>query len=162
MRLVFLTEFDDRVDVERADRAQVDDLGLDAVLRQRLGGLQRLATMSEKATIVTWLPGRTIRALPIGTMKSGSSGTGTRWPYSSSFSRKMTGFGSRIADLSRPFASAADHGRDDLEAGHMRVPAGIALRVLRRDARGDAVGAAEDDRAAHLAARHVAASWPPS
>ena len=38
----------------------------------------------------------------------------------------------------------------------MRVPARIALRMLGGDPRGDAVGAAEDDRAAHLAARHIA------
>src|SRR5579864_7906352 len=38
----------------------------------------------------------------------------------------------------------------------MRVPAGVALRMLRRDTRGDAVGTAEDDRRMHLAARHVA------
>ncbi len=37
----------------------------------------------------------------------------------------------------------------------MGVPAGVALAVLCGDARGGAVGAAEHDRAAHLAARHV-------
>jgi hypothetical protein len=34
-----------------------------------------------------------------------------------SFSRKMIGFGSRIADLSRPLASAADHGETTLRPG---------------------------------------------
>ena len=38
----------------------------------------------------------------------------------------------------------------------MRIPAGIALRMLGGDPRGDAVRPAEDDRAAHLAAGHVA------
>jgi len=37
----------------------------------------------------------------------------------------------------------------------VRVPAGIALAVLGGDARGRTIGAAEHDRAAHLAARHV-------
>src|SRR5262245_45712076 len=37
----------------------------------------------------------------------------------------------------------------------MAVPAGVALRVLRGDARRSAVRAAEYDRAAHLAAGHV-------
>ena len=38
----------------------------------------------------------------------------------------------------------------------MRIPACIALRMLRRDPRGDAVRPAKDDGAAHLATRHVA------
>ena len=37
----------------------------------------------------------------------------------------------------------------------MRVPGRIVLAVLGGDARGGAVRAAEHDRAAHLAARHV-------
>ena len=37
----------------------------------------------------------------------------------------------------------------------MAVPGRIVLAVLRADARGNAVGAAEDDRRVHLAARHV-------
>src|SRR6516225_1606537 len=45
---------------------------------------------------------------------------------------------------------------DHLETRAMRIPARIALGMLCGDARGDAVWPAEDDRAAHLAARHVA------
>ncbi len=45
--------------------------------------------------------------------------------------------------------------RDHLQPRHMRVPTCVALRVLRADPRRRAVGAAEHDRAAHLAARHV-------
>jgi hypothetical protein len=54
----------------------------------------------------------------------------------------MTGFGSRIADFSRTPYGRPGIGCDDLEPGHLRVPACIALRMLRRDARGDAVRAA--------------------
>jgi hypothetical protein len=36
--------------------------------------------MIEKAVIVTSLPARSILALPIGRMKSGSSGTSNDWP----------------------------------------------------------------------------------
>ena len=41
-RLVFLHRRDDGFEVERAQRAQVDHLGLDAFLGQLLGGLQRI------------------------------------------------------------------------------------------------------------------------
>ncbi|KIU01394.1 hypothetical protein QU38_01860, partial [Staphylococcus aureus] len=40
-------------------------------------------------------------------------------------------------------------------AGDAGVPRAIVLRVLRRNARGGAVGPAEHDRATHLAAGHV-------
>ena len=45
--------------------------------------------------------------------------------------------------------------RHHLQPRHMRIPARVALRVLRGDARCRAVRAAEHDRAAHLAARHI-------
>src|SRR4029079_7321055 len=60
--------------------------------------------------IVTSLPARAIFALPIGSTKSSSFGTADEWPYRISFSRKITGFGSRIAAFSSPFASAAVDG----------------------------------------------------
>ena len=74
-------------------------------------------TMRENAVMVTASPGRTILALPIGTIQSGSVGTWKLWPYSTSFSRKMTGLGSRIAALSRPLASAADQGETTFKPG---------------------------------------------
>ena len=68
----------------------------------------------------------------------------------------MTGLGSRIAALSRPLASAADQGATHLQArAHARTSSRSTASAARADARGGAVGAAEDDRAAHLAARHV-------
>src|ERR1700746_2092212 len=45
---------------------------------------------------------------------------------------------------------------DHLETWTMRVPARITLRMLRCDACGRAVWSAENNRAAHLAARHIA------
>ena len=63
-----------------------------------------------------------------------------------------------IADrrVQEPLVVGAGIGRHDLEPGDMRVPAGIALRMLRGDPGGDAVRAAEHDRRRHLAARHIA------
>ena len=73
MRLVFFTELTTVSMSSGRMRAQVDDLRLDALGRQLLGRLQApCPTMSEKAAMVTSLPGRTILALPIGTMNSGS------------------------------------------------------------------------------------------
>src|SRR3546814_3050919 len=46
-------------------------------------------------------------------------------------------------------------GRDHDQTRHARIPGRVVLAVLRRDARRGAVGAAEHDRTAHLAARHV-------
>ena len=58
--------------------------------------------------MVTSDPGRMTEALPNGTTKSGSVGTSNDRPYRISFSRKITGFGSRMALFKRPFASAAE------------------------------------------------------
>ena len=46
-------------------------------------------------------------------------------------------------------------GREDEEAGAVGIPGGIVLAVLGADAGGGAIGAAEDDGAAHLAAGHI-------
>ena len=69
--------------------------------------------------------------------------------------RKITGFGSRIAALSRPLASAAEYGAITFRPGMCAYQGGIVLAVLRADAGGRTVGAAEHDGAAHLAAGHV-------
>ena len=63
----------------------------------------------------------------------------------------------RVADrgLQQALGVGGVVGRDHLQARHVGVPAGIVLAVLGRDARGRAVGAAEHDRAVHLAAGHV-------
>ena len=76
-----------------------------------------LPTISAKAVMVTCLPGRSIFARPIGKTKSSPSGTSELWPYMISFSRKITGLGSRIAAFSKPLASAAFHGATTLRPG---------------------------------------------
>ena len=106
-------------------------------------------------TIVTSSPGRTILALPIGTSQSSMLRHLAFAAIEHFVFEDEDGVG--IAD--RGFQQALGIGRvrggDDLEAGDVGIPGGIALRVLGCDAGGCAVGAAEDDRAAHLAARHV-------
>ena len=74
-------------------------------------------TMIEKATMVTCEPARSIFALPMGRMKSSSSGQSKVWPYRISFSRNTTGLGSRIDARSRPLASADDQGATTFSPG---------------------------------------------
>ena len=73
--------------------------------------------MMLNATSVTWEPARSIFALPIGRMKSSSTGQSKVWPYRISFSSTITGFGSRIAARSSPLASADDHGETTFNPG---------------------------------------------
>ena len=60
-----------------------------------------------------------------------------------------------MADLSRPFGVGRGVGHHHLEAGNLRIPSGVILAVLSADARRRAIGPAEHDGAAHLAAGHV-------
>ncbi|MCY1227703.1 hypothetical protein D9M72_399890 [compost metagenome] len=63
----------------------------------------------------------------------------------------------RVADrgLQQTLGVGCRIGHDDLEAGDMAVPVGIALRVLGSHAGSGTARAAEDDRRAHLATGHV-------
>ena len=74
-RLVFWTEAITVVGVHRPERAQVDDLGRNPLLGELLGGLQRVGHADAEADDRQVGPSRAIRALPIGTVKSSSSGT---------------------------------------------------------------------------------------
>ena len=67
----------------------------------------------------------------------------------------MTGFGIADRGLEQALGVGRRVGHDHLQARDMAVPGGIVLAVLGGDARGRTVRAAEDDRRAHLAARHV-------
>src|SRR4051794_19028430 len=71
----------------------------------------------DQATMVTFVPRRTTLAFPIGKTKSSSLGTGWDVPYKISFSRNITGLGSRIAAFKRPLASAAEYGATTLRPG---------------------------------------------
>jgi hypothetical protein len=60
----------------------------------------------------------------------------------------------RVADggLEQAFRVSRCVRHHDLEAGHVRVPGGVVVAVLRAHARRGAVRAAEHDRRTHLAA----------
>ena len=67
--------------------------------------------------MVRSLPSRLTLALPMGTRYSSSSGISSFLAYSSLCSKTTTGSGSRIADLMRPLASAAEQGATTFRPG---------------------------------------------
>src|SRR3546814_3659800 len=68
-------------------------------------------------TIVTSDPARLMSALPIGIRKSSSTGTSSRLLHRLISSNISTGSSSRIADLSKPFASVAVAGATTFRPG---------------------------------------------
>ena len=58
----------DRVAIERRERPQIDDLGLDPFLRQRLGGVERDVHHRAEGDDGHVAAGAATIALPIGTM----------------------------------------------------------------------------------------------
>ena len=74
-------------------------------------------TIIENAIIVTSEPSFSTLAFPIGNKKSSLSGQLKDWPYITSFSRKITGSGSLIADFNNPLASLLDHGETTFKPG---------------------------------------------
>ena len=66
-RLVFFTELDNRLDIQRTQASQIDQLGVDTFRRELSAASMIVPTQIEWATNVTWLPCLTMRALPMGT-----------------------------------------------------------------------------------------------
>src|SRR3546814_11825491 len=69
---------------------------------------------------------------------------------------RISDWSSDVCSSDLPFRVGRRPGRDHLEPGDMAVPACEALGMLSGDPRRGAVGPPKDDRAAHLAAGHVA------
>ena len=146
---------DDGVGVHRAQRAQVDHLGLDAFLGQFVGGLQRV--------------GHAVRPGDDGDVTAGAHDPrlADRDHVIVEF-RHLAGMAVQhfvfeedhrigIADrgLQQALVVGGRKRRDHLQAGDLRIPGRVILAVLGGDAGGGAVRPAEHDRAAHLAAGHV-------
>ena len=80
-RPVFFTDSTIGLGVHRAERAQVDHLGLDALLGEFFGGLERVGHAHRPGDDGDVLARRARScALPIGSTKSSSFGTGNDWP----------------------------------------------------------------------------------
>ena len=145
----------DRVDIERPDCAQVDHFGLDAVLGQLVGRLERLGDHDRECHDgdVGAL------ALDLGLADRQHEIIVVRQLETVAVEQLVLQEDDRVGIADRRLQQALGVlGRprcDHLEAGDMAVPARIALGVLGRDPRGGTVGAAEHDWAVDLATRHV-------
>ena len=85
--------------------------------------------------------------------QSSCSGTSKLWPYITSFSRKITGFGSRIAAFNKPLASA-DQGETTFKPGQCAYQLALIVNAGSHSA-GSPVRPAKHNRTAHLPTRHV-------
>ena len=152
-RPVFITDLDDRLRIHGADRAQIDDFGLDSFLFEFGGGLQRIGHADR--------PGDD-RDIPAHTRNPRLADRHQEIVELRHFERMAVenfvfeeNHRIGIADraLQKPLGIGGRIRRDDLEAGDLRVPGGEILRVLRRDARRRPVGAAKHDLRQPI--------WPP-
>ena len=90
--------------------------------------------------MVTSLPARAIRALPIGTTKSSSFGTGEGLAVENFVLKEDHRVGIADRRLQQALGVGRGVGRDHLQARDVRVPGGIVLAVLGGDARGAPFG----------------------
>ena len=154
-RLVRSTESSTVRHVQRDQAAQVDDLQLDALGGQVVGGGQRQRHGRGQrhhgdvgARRARPAPGRAVRRGPAARPRPCCANR----PLCS---KNTTGSSLRIADAIRPTTSAGVDGRHDLQAGHGERPVLHGLRVLGAEAEAAAVGGADHQRHGHLAAGHV-------
>jgi len=152
MRLVFFDRSGDGIGVERPQAAQIDDFRRNPRFLAFLGGLQRQFDHARKRG------DRHVVAGPRDARPAdrheifGIVGHGKALAVNQLVFEKDDRV--RVADrrFQQALVIGAGEGRYNFEPGAMRIPARIALRMLGRDAGGDAVWAAKDDRAAHLTA----------
>ena len=105
--------------------------------------------------MVTWPPSRRILALPIGSDEVVELGHVEALAVEHLVLEEHDRVGIADRGLEQALGVGGAVGGHDLEARAVRVPAAVFLAVLGADAGGGAVGAAEHDRAAQLAAGHV-------
>ncbi len=146
---------DDRLDVHRAERAQVDHLGLDALLLKLLRGLEGIGhadAIGDDGDVL---------ALAVDARLADRHGEVVELRHRERLSVKNLVFEEdhrvRIADgaLEQALGVGRHVGRDHLEARHVRVPGGVSPGCAGRRRGPPRRWAPEDDRAAHLSAGHV-------
>ncbi len=149
-RFVFATERKDRRAVERAHRAQVDDLGSRSPSPASVSAAARHVVHARAHRADE----RHVGALAHDGAPRRSCRRRRRPRHLSAYrrlcSRKSTGLSSRIAALSRPLASAGRGRADDLQPGDALEPADRDLRVDGAEAPAAADGRAHDQRHAGL------------
>ena len=144
-----------RIGVERAQRAQVDDLRVDALFGQLVGGFERDADADRVAD------DRDVLALAHDPRLADRQDVVVELGHveAAAVHQLVLEEHDRILGADRGLEQALRVGRvirrDHDQAGDAGIPRREVVRMLRTDARRRAVGTAEHDRAAHLAARHV-------
>ncbi len=121
---------DDRLGVERAQRAQVDHLGVDAELFElgrRLGGVGHADGPGDDRHI---LAGAMDARLADGQHEVIELRHLEALPVEDLVLKEDDGFGSRDRGLEQALGIGGRVGRNDLEAGNVRVPGRIVLAVL--------------------------------
>lgn len=154
-----LDGLDNGLEVEGLDGAQVEDLGLDAVvLLEVLGGDEGLAHAARHGDDGQVLAG----ALDLGLAEGddevallGGLAHGEGLAVHELVLEDDGGVGVADGGLEQALCVLGAPGAHDLEARDAAVPRAIVLRVLGRHAGGEAVGAAEGDVAGLDATGHV-------
>lgn len=154
-----LDRVDNGLDVEGLDGAQVNDLGLDAVvLLEVLGGNQGLADAAGEGDNGQVGAGALNLGLAKGNDKVvllGGLGHGEGLAVEELVLEDDDGVGVANGSLHQALGVLGAPGADDLEAGNGAVPGRVVLGVLGSDTGGEAVGATEGDVAGLDTARHV-------
>ena len=150
-----LDRFHHRGAVHRTDRAQVDHLRLDALLGERLGRLQGVGHADGEGDDGDVLAG----AVNARLADRQDEVVDLRHREGLAVENLVLEEDHRVGIADRRLEQAlrvgGGVGRDHLEARHVGVPRGVVVAVLGADTSGGAVGAAEHDRTAELAAGHV-------
>ena len=146
---------EDRLRVERRDRARIDHLGLDPLGRERLGGAERAVDRPRRGHdrhVASLAADRSLaerhEVLPVG--------------HLAVLEREQivvqVDDGVVVADRGRhqPLGVRCGRRHDDLQAGHAHEEPADRAGVLARPAGGEAEAGLEDERHLHLAAAHRA------
>ena len=151
---------EDRRGVERDERAEVDDLGVDAVARRPAARPPRAPSAPSRPARRSSRPcrrGRSARSRAC--RRCSPSGTSPLIANSALCSQKMTGSGSRIGGRHQADHVGRRRRRDDLEAGDRHRPVLDALGVLRAEPEAAAVRGPEHERQRRPGRRSCSGSW---
>ena len=145
----------DGLGIHRAQRAQIDHLGLDAFLGQFVGGLQRVGhavrPRDQRHVLARAHDPRLADRDHIVIQLRHLAGMAVQHLVF----EEDDGVGIADRGLQQALVIGGRKRRDHLQARNLRVPGRVILAVLGSDAGGGAIRPAEHDRAAHLAAGHV-------
>src|SRR5229473_2259542 len=135
----FLDRRDDRLDIERPQRAQIDDFRRDPHFLELLGGLHRELHHARECGDRDLVAGAGDARLADRHEEFGIFRHRETLAIHEFMFEKDHRVGIADRRFQEPLVVGAGIGRYDLDPGDMRIPARKALRMLRGDPRGDAV-----------------------